>query len=160
MFDPAPFSAHNESVRTNDNHEHKGQRTMSNEFHNGYAAISERHVQDCFRFIGFNGLSLDTTSQEIDDCRRRSAFDNQKKAKKDGHDLTDGERELLQVMRDHCEGYRQDREDGTVWADVYLDNVPLRFDNPRRFAGLCGSLAKKGYFEPMDVAFGTFRLLD
>lgn len=133
---------------------------MSNEHHNGYTAISERNTQDCFRFIGFNNLCPSVTAQEIDDHRRGRAFDRQKNAKKDDHDLTDGERELLQVMRDHCEGCRLEREDGTVWADVYLDNVPLRFDNPRRFAGLCGSLAKKGYFEPMDVAFGTFRLLD
>lgn len=133
---------------------------MSNEFHNGYTATSERHIQDGLRFAGFHNLLWNMTTREMEDYRRQAAFDNQKKAKKDDHDLTDSERELLQVMRDHCEGYRQDREDGTVWADVYLDNVPLRFDNPRRFAGLCGSLAKKGYFEPMDVAFGTFRLLD
>lgn len=68
--------------------------------------------------------------------------------------LTPREQALLDALRKEAEGC----DDGG-WKDVYLDNITLRTTSPRVFAGLTGSLAKKGLYREEDGdAWGMVRI--
>ncbi len=66
--------------------------------------------------------------------------------------LTEREAGLLKTLR--AESEISDSED---WRTVYLDNVDMRNASPREFAGLLGSLTKKGMYREIDGFFGEVR---
>lgn len=72
--------------------------------------------------------------------------------------MTSQERSLLDNLRKNAEGTIDIHQNGDRWSDIYLDNIDLRSSNPRLFAGLTGSLARRGLYQQGDGAWAMVKL--
>lgn len=73
-------------------------------------------------------------------------------------DLTAKETTALEALRRSAEGNTTLDSDGTTWYEIYLDNAkPFEWDG-KTWAGVLGSLEKKGLYRTIDnYAWGEVR---
>ena len=73
-------------------------------------------------------------------------------------ELTKLEKQVFEALLKEVESSVDDK--GVEWGTVYLDNVDHGLDSQRSFSGVLSSLTQKGFYRPLDYAFGEVKITE